>query len=197
MSGIGEMIDEQLRRFNARCHGLVMGFPALVSKDKRTIISTPNLPLTAADLYDLADKLENTLNCPVEFSRDVNLQLSRDVVENRLTQQLVLAAYLGTGMGFAVWMNGAPWTGAHGVAGELGHIPPGDMTQHCACGNPGCPGNQLLWNGAKTLVRTTAPKLPIARSFRPCGKRPLSSRVCLKTRHGPLPPALICSIPMR
>lgn len=92
VSGIGEMIDEQLRRFNARCHGLVMGFPALVSKDKRTIISTPNLPLTAADLYDLADKLENTLNCPVEFSRDVNLQLSWDVVENRLTQQLVLAA---------------------------------------------------------------------------------------------------------
>ena len=87
VSGIGEMIDEQLRRFNARCHGLVMGFPALVSKDKRTIISTPNLPLTAADLYDLADKLENTLNCPVEFSRDVNLQLSWDVVENRLTQQ--------------------------------------------------------------------------------------------------------------
>ena len=117
VSGIGEMIDEQLRRFNARCHGLVMGFPALVSKDKRTIISTPTLPLTAADLYDLADKLENTLNCPVEFSRDVNLQLSWDVVENRLTQQLVLAAYLGTGMGFAVWMNGAPWTGAHGVAG--------------------------------------------------------------------------------
>ena len=138
VSGIGEMIDEQLRRFNARCHGLVIGFPALVSKDKRTIISTPNLPLTAADLYDLADKLENTLNCPVEFSRDVNLQLSWDVVENRLTQQLVLAAYLGTGMGFAVWMNGAPWTGAHGVAGELGHIPLGDMTQHCACGNPGC-----------------------------------------------------------
>jgi len=161
------MIDEQLRRFNARCHGLVMGFPALVSKDKRTIISTPNLPLTAADLYDLADKLENTLNCPVEFSRDVNLQLSWDVVENRLTQQLVLAAYLGTGMGFAVWMNGAPWTGAHGVAGELGHIPPGRYDPTLRVWQSWGPGNQLLWNGAKTLVRTTAPKLPIARSFRP------------------------------
>lgn len=166
------MIDEQLRRFNARCHGLVMGFPALVSKDKRTIISTPNLPLTAADLYDLADKLENTLNCPVEFSRDVNLQLSWDVVENRLTQQLVLAAYLGTGMGFAVWMNGAPWTGAHGVAGELGHIPLGDMTQHCACGNPGCLETNCSGMALRRWVRTTAPKLPIARSFRPCGKRP-------------------------
>ena len=169
VSGIGEMIDEQLRRFNARCHGLVMGFPALVSKDKRTIISTPNLPLTAADLYDLADKLENTLNCPVEFSRDVNLQLSWDVVENRLTQQLVLAAYLGTGMGFAVWMNGAPWTGAHGVAGSY---PPGRYDPTLRVWQSWVPGNQLLWNGAKTLVRTTAPKLPIARSFRPCGKRP-------------------------
>ncbi len=172
VSGIGEMIDEQLRRFNARCHGLVMGFPALVSKDKRTIISTPNLPLTAADLYDLADKLENTLNCPVEFSRDVNLQLSWDVVENRLTQQLVLAAYLGTGMGFAVWMNGAPWTGAHGVAGETGSYPPGRYDPTLRVWQSWVPGNQLLWNGAKTLVRTTAPKLPIARSFRPCGKRP-------------------------
>ena len=138
VSGITGMLNEQLRHFNAHCHGLVMGFPALVGKDKRTIISTPNLPLTAADLYDLAGKLENALNCPVEFSRDVNLQLSWDVVENRLTQQLVLATYLGTGMGFAVWMNGAPWTGAHGVAGELGHIPQGDMTQLCACGNLGC-----------------------------------------------------------
>ncbi|MED8813725.1 allose kinase [Escherichia marmotae] len=138
VSGITGMLNEQLRHFNARCHGLVMGFPALVGKDKRTIISTPNLPLTAADLYDLAGKLENALNCPVEFSRDVNLQLSWDVVENRLTQQLVLATYLGTGMGFAVWMNGAPWTGAHGVAGELGHIPQGDMAQLCACGNLGC-----------------------------------------------------------
>lgn len=29
-----------------------MGFPALVAKDKRTIISTPNLPLAADDLYN-------------------------------------------------------------------------------------------------------------------------------------------------
>ena len=139
VSGIGEMIDEQLRRFNARCHGLVMGFPALVSKDKRTIISTPNLPLTAADLYDLADKLENTLNCPVEFSRDVNLQLSRDVVENRLTQQLVLAAYLGTGMGVRSVDERCAVDGCTRCGRRTGPYPPGDMTQHCACGNPGCP----------------------------------------------------------
>jgi allose kinase len=132
------MIHAQLDRFQARCCGLVMGFPALVGKDKRTIISTPNLPLQAAELHDLAGKLADALGCPVEFSRDVNLQLSFDVAQNDLSNQQVLAAYLGTGMGFAIWLNGAPWTGAHGVAGELGHIPQGDMSLRCGCGNPGC-----------------------------------------------------------
>ena len=136
--GVAAMIQAQLDHFQARCCGLVMGFPALVGKDKRTIISTPNLPLQATELHDLAGKLEDALGCPVEFSRDVNLQLSFDVAQNDLQNQQVLAAYLGTGMGFAIWLNGAPWTGAHGVAGELGHIPQGDISLRCGCGNSGC-----------------------------------------------------------
>lgn len=137
-AGVSAVLDELFARFRVRCRGLVMGFPALVGNDKRTIISTPNLPLAAAELDNLAGKLEQALGCPVEFSRDVNLQLSFDVAQNGLTQQEVLAGYLGTGMGFAIWLNGAPWTGAHGVAGELGHIPQGDMALHCRCGNAGC-----------------------------------------------------------
>lgn len=138
VTGITGLLQQLFEQHNARCYGLVMGFPALVGKDKRTIISTPNLPLTPESLVGLAEQLEAALGIPVEFSRDVNLQLSFDVQENGLTDKEVLAAYLGTGMGFAIWLNGAPWTGAHGVAGELGHIPQGDMQQHCGCGNPGC-----------------------------------------------------------
>lgn len=138
VDGIHHLLLQQLTQHDAHCCGLVMGFPALVAKDKRTIISTPNLPLAADDLYNLADRLEAALGCPVEFSRDVNLQLSFDVQQNGLQEQEVLAAYLGTGMGFAVWLNGGPWTGAHGVAGELGHIPQGDAALICACGNPAC-----------------------------------------------------------
>ncbi|MBM1023594.1 allose kinase [Enterobacter sp. A11] len=138
VQGVAALINAQLRRYQVRCRGLVMGFPALVGKDKRTIISTPNLPLQANTLHGLADHLEATLCCPVEFSRDVNLQLSFDVVQHHLQQQQVLAVYLGTGMGFAIWLNGAPWTGAHGVAGELGHIPQGKMSLRCGCGNAGC-----------------------------------------------------------
>lgn len=138
VAGIAALVLSQCQRLQARCLGLVMGFPALVGRDKRTVISTPNLPLTADSFVGLADSLEAALDCPVEFARDVNLQLSFDVQENGLADSQVLAAYLGTGMGFAIWLNGAPWIGAHGVAGELGHIPQGDMQQTCACGNPGC-----------------------------------------------------------
>lgn len=136
--GIAALLGAPLARLQARCRGLVMGFPALVGKDKRTIISTPNLPLRAEERHELAGKLEDALGCPVAFSRDVNLQLSFDVAQNGLRDSQVLAAYLGTGMGFAIWLNGAPWTGAHGVAGELGHIPQGDMSLTCGCGNAGC-----------------------------------------------------------
>jgi allose kinase len=108
MCGVAEMIVARLRHYQVRCRGLVMGFPALVGKDKRTIISTPNLPLQATDRQDLAGKLADALGCPVEFYRDVNLQLSFDVMQHNLQQQQVLAAYLGTGMGFAIWLNGTP-----------------------------------------------------------------------------------------
>lgn len=138
VAGLSGLLHQHLERHHVRCQGLVMGFPALVGNDKKSIISTPNLPLPPVELEGLADKLSAALHCPVQFERDVNLQLSYDVHEHQLEQQLVLGAYLGTGMGFAIWMNGAPWTGAHGVAGELGHIPMGDDEKQCGCGNYGC-----------------------------------------------------------
>ncbi|MBJ3815884.1 allose kinase [Shimwellia pseudoproteus] len=136
--GVANLITGQLSRLGARCTGLVMGFPALVAKDRRTVVSAPNLALAEHAFDGLAGRLEQSLGCPVAFYRDVNLQLRWDVAENRLERQVVLGAYLGTGMGFAAWLQGEPWTGAHGAAGELGHIPLGDPQQTCTCGNPGC-----------------------------------------------------------
>lgn len=46
--------------------------------------------------------------------------------------------YVGTGLGAGLILNGATYRGAHGGAGELGHItvePDGEL---CSCGNRGC-----------------------------------------------------------
>lgn len=67
VAGIAQMISEQIARYEARCRGLVMGFPALVGKDNRTIISTPNLPLQPEEVHDLAGKLEDALGCRSRF----------------------------------------------------------------------------------------------------------------------------------
>jgi predicted NBD/HSP70 family sugar kinase len=42
------------------------------------------------------------------------------------------------GIGGALVVNGEPLTGAHGAAGEYGHVPFGDPTLVCPCGARGC-----------------------------------------------------------
>jgi predicted NBD/HSP70 family sugar kinase len=42
------------------------------------------------------------------------------------------------GIGGALVVNGEPLTGAHGAAGEYGHVPFGDPALECPCGARGC-----------------------------------------------------------
>ncbi|NDL62725.1 allose kinase [Acerihabitans arboris] len=137
-AGLSRFIGRFLQQYGAKAVAVMIGFPASIARDRKNIMSTPNLPCAAADFVDLAALLEQRLKCPVAFERDVNLQLFYDVAERNLGDKLVLGCYLGTGFGFSVWLNGAPYVGAHGVAGELGHIPLGDDGIRCGCGNPGC-----------------------------------------------------------
>lgn len=53
--------------------------------------------------------------------------------------QVLLVAYLGSGIGSAVIMNGRPITGSHNIACEIGHVrvvPQGGRS--CGCGQLGC-----------------------------------------------------------
>ena len=45
---------------------------------------------------------------------------------------------IGTGVGCGVVIDGRPFRGAHGGAGELGHLPIGPTGSGCACGVEGC-----------------------------------------------------------
>lgn len=44
------------------------------------------------------------------------------------------------GLGGALLLDGHPHVGAHGQAGEYGHLPFGDPTRRCSCGAAGCWG---------------------------------------------------------
>ena len=59
---------------------------------------------------------------------------------------------LGTGVGAGVVVGGKLVAGAHGVAGEIGHVTVNPFeTRKCGCGRPGC---VELYSSATGLVRT-------------------------------------------
>ena len=112
------------------------GFPSTVSANRRTVISTTNIP--ALQNLLVADDLAR-FGVPVVIDRDTNNLLRFDLADHQLTRSgIVIGCYIGTGLGNAIAINGRMLVGRHGVAGELGHVPVHGNSRICGCGNRGC-----------------------------------------------------------
>ncbi len=126
----------------SRARALAIGFPSTVSRDKRTVYSSPNLPLGGADGLDGQDVvalLETTLGLPTFLDRDTIFLLQYDLARLNLKDKgCTIGIYYGTGIGNAVFLEGRFLAGKHGVAAELGHIPYYGSKNICGCGSRGC-----------------------------------------------------------
>lgn len=60
--------------------------------------------------------------------------------------------YLGNGVGAGLVINGEIYSGYHGVAGEIGHIPHGNSNYRCNCGNIGCLEAIISPEGIKRVI---------------------------------------------
>lgn len=140
---VTEIMAAEIGKYMLRCQtgdrvrAVAVGIPSLVSRDKRRVISTPNL--RGFDNLDFADGLEKRLGIPVYLDRDVNFLLQNDIAALGLDKRkTILGFYVGTGFGNAIYINGSFYSGKNGAAGELGHIPLFGITERCTCGNAGC-----------------------------------------------------------
>lgn len=118
---------------------ITVGVPSAVSKDKSFIYSSPNLK--GLENMDLGHLLKDALGIPAFVDRDVNYLLMNDIKNFDLDpdkDKTILGMYLGTGFGNALYVNGKLFSGKHGVAGELGHIPLMGTKGLCGCGNTEC-----------------------------------------------------------
>jgi len=121
--------------FNPR--GISIGFPSVVSKDRKTIIQTPNI--RGLDNLELSAIVSSYFGIPCELEKDVNLLLRYDLSTLKIEpEDPVVGVYWGTGIGNSLWVNGTFLTGASGGAGELGHVPIAGAEELCGCGNFGC-----------------------------------------------------------
>lgn len=117
--------------------GIVIGFPSTIDKDKKSVLSTPNI--SGLNNLNVVDYLTPLLGIKVMIDRDVNLILQYDIFTNHFEEKsTVLGFYIGTGLGNAIQIDGHLLIGKNGSAGELGHIPVFNGEGLCGCGNKGC-----------------------------------------------------------
>ncbi len=117
--------------------GVGIGVPGQVDHEMGTVRLAVNLGLGAAPVR-LGSAVQEALGARVVLENDVRAAaLGAHRVLAPDTDVLVFVG-LGTGVAAGVVIDGRPHRGAHGLAGEIGHVvvdPDGEL---CGCGAQGC-----------------------------------------------------------
>jgi glucokinase len=110
--------------------------PGVVDEENGVAVWSSNVGFRDVPLRSL---IEERLSLPAALGHDVRVG---GIAEARLGagkgERHVLFAAIGTGIAAALVVNGAGYNGAHGAAGELGHIIVRPGGPSCPCGQHGC-----------------------------------------------------------
>ena len=131
-----------------------LGIPGLVDRDGRLAVG-PNLP----GIEDVAfrDELQRRLNLPVAVDNDATCATWAEVRLGAAkgSDEAFLVTF-GTGIGGGIVAGGALQRGAHGFAGEPGHMVVDPKGPPCPCGRRGCWERFASGSGLGRLARDAA-----------------------------------------
>ena len=89
--------------------------------------------------FDLAGTLQDQLDMPVRAINDVTAAAVGEHAHGAgKGADHVFAVFVGTGVGGGLVLNGKPFEGVHGAAGEFGHMVVRQDGEVCPCGRRGC-----------------------------------------------------------
>lgn len=144
---IEESISALSERAGSKPTAIGVGLAGFIGLDgiARSAPNTPGLvgidvPGRLSSRFQIPVKVENDANCVAIAARD---QVARDT-------DLLVAVTLGTGIGGGIIIDGRIFRGAHGFAGEPGHMVIDPAGPLCPCGQKGCwerfaSGSGLAW----------------------------------------------------
>lgn len=113
-----------------------LAVPGIVQELSGVVVEATNLGWRGVSLRELA---EQRLGLAVAVRHDVRAAaLAEGVLGAARGCSDYLLLTLGTGVGAAVVLDGEPYTGAHGLGGELGHLAVEPRGPICGCGREGC-----------------------------------------------------------
>lgn len=138
LSGLQQLISGYLHQAGKtqQTARIMLGLPGILSRDRQAVLSLPFIP--ALDNQPVAMLLSERLGLSVVMDKDVNHLMWWDLTRLAQLPDVAVGVYLGTGLGNSLWLNQDFYHGAHGAAGELGHIPLAGNPALCACGKIGC-----------------------------------------------------------
>jgi glucokinase-like ROK family protein len=120
-----------------RVLGVGMGLPGPIDRESGMVHSSSILP-SWVGLHPAAE-MEKRLNLPVHVDNDANVgALGESAFGVGRGSVMMVFLRLSSGIGAGLVLEGRPFRGAKGVAGEIGHVlvdPDGSI---CRCGNRGC-----------------------------------------------------------
>lgn len=131
-----ETIVELIRSLDADPVAVGAGIPGVVHEGE--VLTVPNLG-NWTDRVDLGAELERRLDLPVALGNDVNVGLLGEWTAGAARGvDDVLGVWMGTGIGGALVLEGRPYNGSRGAAGEIGHVVVRADGALCSCGRRGC-----------------------------------------------------------
>ena len=141
VAGVVATVDQALAAAGAMRSELVaagVGVPGQVDPRTGTVSLAVNLHLHQP--YPLRDALQTALGVPVTLENDVRAAAWGAFHRATAEQPIASLAYLsiGTGIAAGLVLDGRLYRGAHGMAGEIGHIPVDPAGPRCRCGAYGC-----------------------------------------------------------
>jgi predicted NBD/HSP70 family sugar kinase len=119
----------------------IIGMGVAVSAPVQLVSRTLRTPSMLRDWNDtdIAGQLRERVGVPVHVGNDANLGAMAEWTfgVGRGADDLIYLM-LSDGVGAGLVLNGRPYEGAAGAAGELGHVTVVDGGYVCRCGNRGC-----------------------------------------------------------
>lgn len=131
-----EAVVDLVRGLDERPSAVGVGLPGPV--DDGVVSHPPNLS-GWEDPVDVGARLGEALDLPVAVGNDVNLAVLGEWTAGAgVGARHLLGVWMGTGVGGGLVLDGRPYNGAMGGAGEFGHMIVRAGGAQCGCGRRGC-----------------------------------------------------------
>jgi predicted NBD/HSP70 family sugar kinase len=146
------------------------GIGVSVSGDIDTSTGTVrDSPLLDWNRVPLGSRLAEQLGLPITVENDVRaLAKAEHWFGVGSDAESFAIITIGAGIGCGIYVNGDVVVGAHGVAGEIGHLPLASSDAVCVCGRRGCVEAVASSNAIRDAVRRAHhdPELTLADAIR-------------------------------